>query len=64
MSCEECGKDVIETNRKIASKWSKEKQRLHFWYWCGVTDFGTYFPPINPYSTEIINKFDKKCGLK
>ena len=60
--CKECGKDIIEENRKVVEDWSEEKQALHFWYWCGVTDFGEL--PISPYSTEIIHKFDKKCDLE
>jgi len=64
MSCEECNEDILKKNREIVEKWSKEKQKLYFWYWNGVTDFGTCFPPIKPYSTGLIARFDKKCGLE
>ena len=50
-----------EKNKKIVTEWSDKKKKLHFWYWCGVTDFGEK-KGINPYSTEIVEKFNKRCS--
>ena len=60
--CEICGNDIIEINRKVVEEWSDERKRLHFWYWCGVTDHGK--SELSPYDTDLVYKFDKHCGLK
>ena len=62
MACEICKVDIIEKNRIVVNKWSTEKQLLHFWYWNGVTNFGE--EKISPYATEIIDSFNKRCGLE
>ena len=60
--CDKIYHNIIQKNRKLVEGWSEEKKRLHFWYWCGVTDFGEDEKHLSPYSTELIEKFDKRCG--
>ena len=62
MSCDLCGEDIIDRNKKVIESWSKERQKLYFWYWCGVTDHGK--SELSPYDTDLMEKFDNRCGLK
>ena len=49
-------------NKEIVESWSKEKQKLYFWFWCGYTHFGDI--GISPYDKELMNIFNKRCGEK
>ena len=55
--CEWCGKVILKENKTIHDSWSKEKQKIYFWYWLGVTNHGK--SGVSPYDTELMNKFDK-----
>ena len=57
MMCEICGEDILQKNKEVVDNWSKEKQKLYFWYWSGFTNHGK--TGLSPYNGDLMIKFEK-----
>ena len=55
--------DILTKNKEIHDKWSKEKQKIYFWFWNGVTNYGETIK-ISPYETDFMERFDSHCNME